>query len=177
MNGNAVKIAVRLIFSLAILSGCATTGKSILQQSLETREVEIQATTTLPGRVIVYQENTSSGLVVEYGVLKLSGKESEFELAYIDPAQEYKLSKEDIHVYFKVDVYNPTSQSIVLVQMVVIGGDIKSVEFNGGNAPNSTFYFQVPLPKKGKKVEVRIVIGIKDDLHEIETLKLICVRK
>ncbi|MEA1925963.1 MAG: hypothetical protein U9M90_01815 [Patescibacteria group bacterium] len=177
MNGNTVKVTVALVFSLAILSGCATTRKSILQQNLESQGVEIKAATTLPGRVIVYRENTLFGLVVEYGVLKLSGKESELELAYIDPAQEYKLSKEDIHIYFKVDIYNPTGKNLVLTQTLVMDSNVKSVEFSGGNTPNSTFYFQVPLSKNVKKVKAKIVIGIKEDLYEIETLELVCIRK
>lgn len=175
-----------LLLGLLFLYGCAGTGsiKGLdLQAQLEKEGVEIEQTTKLPGQVIVYRDEFVPGLTVEYGVLCLSSKEDgQFDLTYLDPAEEQFFSEKDIHVYFKFDISNQTEKNISFVQRVELesGGSKESndVESTGGNHRNSTFYFYAPIPKRiGAVSKTTILMTIEGNMKEFETFELICSKR
>lgn len=163
------KVFVEAIFFVVILSGCANMTKGNL--SSLSKETE----TSQKG--IAYREEDVSGFVVEYEVLKLSKKGSAFELLYIDPVKEQTFSELDVLAYFKLDIYNPTGKMLMLEQEVLLNEEKCSASFVGGNISHSSYFFYIPIPKKGEKIKSKMVIWLKDEQSGVETHQLVSVFK
>lgn len=163
-----------LIFCVLLLCSCATTRPPIEKNLLE-QGIEIKGRAKLPDQVIVYRETDVGGFTVEYGVLRLKGtNDNNLVLEYVDPAELLFLGPRDILVYFKTDVSNPTGKQLFVTHELTVNEQSSSNSYHGGNAPHTTYYFYVRIPREGERVKSKIILRLEDAHSFVETHQLTC---
>jgi len=163
-----------LVLTMLIFCSCAAHRPQVVKD-LESQGVEIQQYTQLPGQVIVFQEHDPSGFVVEYGVLRFrsAGKYSN-TLEYFDLEKELVFDGKDIMAYYKIDVYNPTGNMLEISYFVEREGGTETVRFSGGNVPNCSYIFYIPIPGRGDIVKSKVQVGLENAPTFVETKQLKC---